>query len=874
MAHGFERVDEVDGIREWRLLANGLTVLSLPTRVAPVATFCVVYQVGSRNEVTGQTGATHLLEHLMFKGTERFNRERGTEIARVLQRLGASFNATTWLDRTNYYATVAREHLETVMEIEADRMRGALVRDEDLASERTVVLNELERGENDPFDLLLKHSFATAYLEHPYHHPTIGWRSDVESVTASVLRSFYDTFYHPDNAVVILTGDVEEGETLAAVERHFGRIPPGELPRPAVHTRESQQRGERRFELRRAGEVGWVSMSWHVPHALHPDLPPLKVTAQVLAEGVTSRLYQRLVESNRCLGVHAFAWELRDPGLFQVFATLAPGVAHREVEDAIREEVNRLAEEGPEPTEAARARIQVETSLAFHRESPAQIASALTEAVAQGDWRRFARELEEISAVTPEDVRRVTAAYLVPGNLTVGWFVPEGGAGAGADPGAVQPRPCFLSGGLAGRTACFDLPGGAQAAVVSNPHAPTVTIAGSLLAGRAFAPDPGRLTPVVVAEMLERGTTGHTRLELARELEDHGLELSVESPSSVPTVVSFTAQGLARELPRLARLLVEVLRNPVFPEDELEKVREHLAGRLRREREETFATAFGVLTRRLYPAGHPRHRPPVELREKVLAGLGRADLEAYHRRAYGPASLRLAVVGDAEPEGTERLLADLLAGWTGGFDQPPDVPAPERTEGGEVRIHIADRPNLDVILGHAGRLRWGDPDQAAAVVANACLGQSTLTSRLGREVRDTAGLTYGIYSRFFGTLHVPGPWAVYLSVSGANLERAVELTRRVVSRYAEEGPSPAELEDERLALAGSYRVGLATNAGVARELVTLMAAGLPLSFPDDYPRRLQAVTREEVLAALARHIHPGRLVVAAAGSFPSGSGPE
>ena len=305
-------------------LDNGLTVIIKPSRAAPVASFWIWYRVGSGKEHVGITGISHWVEHMLYKGTP--NWPKGTA-DKAIAREGGMANGATWYDFTTYYATLPAAHIGLEMEIEADRMRGALVRDEDLASERTVVLNELERGENDPFDLLLKHSFATAYLEHPYHHPTIGWRSDVESVTASVLRSFYDTFYHPDNAVVILTGDVEEGETLAAVERHFGWIPPGELPRPAVHTRESQQRGERRFELRRAGEVGWVSMSWHVPHALHPDLPPLKVTAQVLAEGVTSRLYQRLVESNRCLGVHAFAWELRDPGLFQVFATLAPGVA-------------------------------------------------------------------------------------------------------------------------------------------------------------------------------------------------------------------------------------------------------------------------------------------------------------------------------------------------------------------------------------------------------------------------------------------------------------------------------------------------------------------------------------------------------------------
>jgi len=871
MGHGFERISEAGDIREWRLPSNGLTVLTVPTPVAPVATFCVVYRVGSRNEVTGQTGATHLLEHLMFKGTERFNRDRGTEIARMLQRLGASFNATTWLDRTNYYATVPVEALDRVMEIEADRMRNARIREEDLASERTVVLNELERGENDPFDLLIKHAFATAYLEHPYHHPTIGWRSDVEAVTADVLRSFYDTFYHPDNAVAIVAGAIDESDALSSVERWFGSIPRGARPRPEVHTRESDQRGERRFVLRRAGEVGWVSLSWHVPEGLHPDLPALGVAAQVLSEGVTSRLHQRLVETNLCLGVHAFCWELHDPGLFQVFATLVPGSDHREVEVAIRDEIGRLGAEGPSAEETARARIQVETALAFHRESPAQIASALTEAVAMGDWTRFARELELVAAVTPEDVLRVAATHLVDDNLTVGWFVTDDGAvDATARGGTPAPRPCFLTAPLEERTERLTFPGGAEIAVVSNPHAPTVTIAGSLLAGRAVGDDPARLVAPVTAEMLERGTAAHTRIALARELEDHGLDLSVESPASAPTLVSLTGQGLARELPRLAGLLVEVLRSPTFPEEELEKVREQRLGRLRREREETFARAFGALTRALYPPSNPHHRPALEIREAALRELDRGVLERFHHFAYGPRSLKLAVVGDVVPETVRDLFGDLLDGWDGGIASVPEPPGPLQETPDDIRIPVADRPNLDVLLGHAGALRWGDPDQAAAILANACLGHSTLTSRLGREVRDRAGLTYGIHSRFFGTIHVPGPWVISVSVSAGNLERAVALSRSVVERYVEEGPREDELEDERLALSGSYTVGLATNAGTARELVTLLATGLPLSFPDTYPDRLRNTTRDEVLRAIRRHIHPDRLVTAAAGTLPPG----
>ena len=435
MANQFEKVGSERGVTEWKHRGNGLRALVAPTPVAPVVGFGVVYRVGSRHEVSGHTGATHILEHLMFKGTKRYNSELGTEIARQLHRVGAAFNATTWLDRTNYYEILPVDRLALAVDIESDRMRGALVRDSDLDSERTVVLNELDSGENDPFDLLMKSSFAHAFIEHPYHHPTIGWRGDVERIDGEILRRFYDTYYHPDNATVIVVGDIDEETALEEVERGFGALQPAPGPFPAPTIREGVQRGERRFEVHRAGELGALALTWHIPEGLHADLPALSVLTQILSDGVTSRLHQRLVETNRCLGVHAFAMELHDPGVFQIFATIAPGVDPAEVEEEIRSEVSALSSSPPSDDEVARALAQTRTDLAFHHESPGQIMTGLTEAVAMGDWRRFLRELELVEAVSADDLERVAASYLGDHNLTVGRFVPENGGGSAGGPG-------------------------------------------------------------------------------------------------------------------------------------------------------------------------------------------------------------------------------------------------------------------------------------------------------------------------------------------------------------------------------------------------------------------------------------------------------
>lgn len=420
---------------------------------------------------------------------------------------------------------------------------------------------------------------------------------------------------------------------------------------------------------------------------------------------------------------------------------------------------------------------------------------------------------------------------------------------------------------LSDRVSSHRLPGGARLAVLANPHAPTITIAGTLRAGPALASDGRFSVPGLVAAMLDRGTTDHSRIELARELEDHGLQLVVRASAGAPTVVSFSVHGLSEELPRLAKLLVEVLRRPSFPAAELDKLREQVLGSLVREREETSARAFAALTRRLYPEGHPLHRRPIEVRERELRSLVRDELANFHAALYRPATLVVAAVGDVDAGRVASLFAAELADWSGGEEVATIDGGHSPAGAEETRIQIADRPNIDVFLGHRGRLLRGDSGYPAAVLANSCLGQSTLTSRLGVAVRDRAGLTYGIYSRFFSTLHIAGPWATALGVSAAHLDRAVEMSRQVISAYVEEGPTEEELADERSALAGAYRVGLATNPGVARELVTALTAGEPIERLDRFPQELLAVSRDEVVEAIRVHFHPDELVMTAAGDF-------
>lgn len=421
----FTEITEYEGITEYKLNSNDLKVLLVPRRAAPVVAFMVVYRVGSRNEAVGYTGSTHLLEHMLFKGTPTYNKQAGTQIAAVLQRQGAVFNADTWFDRTRYYEMLPSDQLELAIHLEADRMRNSFIADEDRQSEMTVVRNEMERGENEPSRILDERVWALAFREHPYHHPTIGWRSDVEGVPTARLKEFYDTYYHPNNATAIVVGDFDEQTALDLIAKHFGQIPPSPLPIPPMYTTEPEQEGEIRFVLRRAGQLGIVEIGWHIPAANHADTGALTVLDHVLSAGVTSRLYQALVETQLAVDENASSSQFSDPGLFTISATLRPGVKHEDVERVIYEVVEKLKTEEAAESELQKAKNLILTQMIYLRDSPFGVVNAIGEAESVADWKFYVDLPKIVAQVTAADLKRVVNTYFTEDNRTVGYFIPK-----------------------------------------------------------------------------------------------------------------------------------------------------------------------------------------------------------------------------------------------------------------------------------------------------------------------------------------------------------------------------------------------------------------------------------------------------------------
>jgi len=382
----------------------------------------VTYLVGSRHEATGHTGATHLLEHLMFKGSRHYPPKDGVSFLDRLGEKGALINASTWLDRTNYYEVVPDEYFEQALAMESDRMRYAIITRKDLDEEMPAVRSEYAVGENDPLEALDTQLWATAYQAHPYHHSTIGWLSDIENVPVERLQQFYDTYYWPNNAYVTIVGNVTRDRALTLVRNYFGMHAHSPHTIPTPYTKEPEQTGRRFFEMNRSGTKELVGVAWKVPEALHNDTAALFALAGVLADGKTARLHRALVEKGFATSVQSFYMSAYDPSLMILYVTLAHGTTHEKVEAIIHREVATLVRSGVTQRELARVLADIQTEMAFARDGHYATLSAINEAIAVGDWRYFFDLPNALGKVKRSDVRTVAQRYLRGGGMTIGYY--------------------------------------------------------------------------------------------------------------------------------------------------------------------------------------------------------------------------------------------------------------------------------------------------------------------------------------------------------------------------------------------------------------------------------------------------------------------
>lgn len=861
-------------------LSNGLRLLTKEVRAVPVVSVFIWYKVGSRNEEPGQSGLAHFLEHMLFKGTQKFPKG---EIARRVSRTGGEQNAFTSYDYTAYFETLPSEYLELALEIEADRMRNSILDPAEMEKERTVILSELEGNRNHPQVRLRDLVNAQTWIHHPYRRPVIGWREEVEKLTHDQLKAFYQRYYRPDNATLVIVGDFDPKKLKPAVDRWFGALPKG-VPLPAFSLPQETQQGERRALLRDYGQAALIRAQIEIPAAGHPDHFALTVLNDALTNGKSSRLYRALVDKGLAAEVSSSPQEMIDKGVWVFSAVCQQGVDPQKVEAALRAEMTRMMREPLLEREFQRSVNQTRARLIFAKDSLTDQAMMLGyyQTVA-GNWRLLDRYPENVAAVTPTQLQAAAEKYLSPDRLTLGVFEPLPGSQPGPLPAvpagnalSLLPRrlPAERLGELP-QVPGAKTPGGGAAAefeaknrryvlsnglillVQPNHNNPTLNLSGLVRAGLASEPADLPGLAFVHAQMLDRGTAKRTAAQLADDLEFKAasLEYSVGLEE-----MNLSGAALSEDLDLLLTAAAETLREPNFPVQELEKVRKETLTLCRMLQDNSQSQAWKGFAALAYPPGHPMTRSLLTAEPGVLK-LKRQDLLDYHRRWIRPDALILSIAGDVDPEAVRRRVEALFGDWSARGERPRSEAAPMAPVT-EIRTTVTEIPGKReaiTIMGHQGIFRK-DPEYYQAYVANQVLGGAGLSSQLMRTVRDRDGLTYSIYSQF-RLAHGERPWYVLFQSHPDKVALAVETVCAQIRDLQGGKVREQDVDDAREELVGGLFLSLETNQGIAYLNREVEYHELGKDYLVQYPLAVRAVTREKMIAAACKWFHPDRYLL-------------
>jgi len=892
LPQGIEHIQTLDGIQEYRLSENGLRVLLMPNPGLPVATVMVTYQVGARNEVAGTTGATHILEHMMFKGTDRFNSSDGSDYSSEMERIGARSNATTYFDRTNYYATLPSEYVAHTIELEADRMRNLRIREADLASEMTVVRNEYERGENSPVSTLIKEIYSAAFVAHPYTHPTIGWRSDIESTTPEKLRAFYDDFYWPENAVLTVIGGFGIDATLEAVQQFYGAVPKAPHTIPVVETIEPKQLGPRRLIIERSGQVGVVMTAFKAPAGAHEDWAALSLIEQIVGADKTGRLYRALEDQGKASSTFTYAPQLRDPSLFTLGAYLTAEATHEETEAIILNEIKKLIGGGVTVDELARAKSVIQANTVYGRDGPYAIADQINEAIAMGDWTNYVNLPKAIQNVTAKEIKRVAAKYFIRNHSTTGWFVPQQSSTVAhlshsahgphyfRDPAVFGPshnapetnaHSSASTHASVSQAPLVDFSSHMQRASIAGieiiaidmPIHDVVSFVGSFAAGETLSPVDAPTLAGLTALMLDKGTQRNDRFAIAERLDTLGAGIGFLASAHS---LGFSGQFLREDAGAVMGLLAEQLREPAFDAEVLETLKSRQSAGLLQAIDNPDYRANAQVARLLYPKGHPNYSDEIDVLLEDLKATTISDIAQFHADHYGPKSMRLVFAGDIDFEQLTAAVEFAFEGWSGGVDYPAELPTQLKNIQQSKRIHIADKTSVAVHYAQNTGIQRNDDDYIPFMLGNYILGGS-FNSRLMQAVRKQQGLTYSIRSGHSGDILTPGNWSLSASFSPALLDQGLAATEAVFTEWYEQGINPAEVQKAIDTLSGAYLVGLSTTARVAGQVLSFVQRGFDPEYIDEYPQHLRTVTAEQVNRTIRQHLKPQQHTLVVAGSL-------
>lgn len=875
-------IRSVEGITEYHL-ENGLQVLLFPDESSPKVTVNLTVFVGSRHEGYGEAGMAHLLEHMLYKGTPTF-----PQIPAELRKRGADYNGTTWLDRTNYYETMpaSDENLDFALRLEADRIVNSFIKAEDLASEMTVVRSEFERGENSPQRILMQRIMAAAFEWHNYGRTTIGNRADIERVPVANLRRFYERFYQPDNAMLVVAGKFDPAKALGLVQKYFGALPKPERELDRTYTEEPAQDGERLVTLRRVGDVPIAGVQYHIPSGAHPDFAVADVLTSVMTTEPGGRLYDRLVTRKIAAAQYGVSFGLHDPGVILFLADGAQGIDAPTLLQNLVEAVETTADTAFTAEDVDRAKSELLKQRELQMADAQAVAIELSEWAAQGDWRLFFLHRDRLEAVTPDDVTRVAKTYLIRSNRTAGMFDPTKEPERATVPStpdvadmlkdykgrtAVAQGEAFDSSALAieARLKRSQLASGMKVTLLpKKTRGAQVTLRINLRYGNPEALRGLATATTLLPDMLNRGTEHMTRQQINDELNNYRAQMTV---SGSPGTLSVTVQTARENLIPVLNIVEEVLRHPKFPAEELDVVREEQLARLTQQLTDPSALAFLNISRKLSPfdSEDPRYVPTMEEDLERIKGCTVEQIRNAYNKLVASSVSELTIVGDFDPEAVVASVDKFTEGWNS------DVPFArlarvhvDNKRGKIESINTPDKPNATYIAGMTIPMKDSDPDFAALTIGNFILGGDGLSSRLGNRVRQQDGLSYTIQSGLQpSAVDERTAFMIFAISNPENSSKVHQAIQEEIKILLDEGITQEELDNAKAGYLQEQQVQRTDDGSLSQILEVYSFIGRDMKFVADYEEKIQKLTVEDVNNALKKHIDAKRLFVIMAGDF-------
>ncbi|MFN7414934.1 MAG: M16 family metallopeptidase [Dolichospermum sp.] len=868
------------------VLDNGLTVITKEVHNAPVVTVQVWYKFGSGQEASGVNGIAHQLEHIMFKGTSN----RPIQFGRLFRALGSDSNAFTSYDQTAYYNTAERDKLTALLTLEADRMNNSLIDPQQLASEKRVVISELQGYENSPEYRLNRAVMVSVFPDHPYRLPIGGTKADVEKFTVEQVREYYQKFYSPDNAVLVIAGDFDTAPTLKTVQTVFGKIPkrqysphhlitplPAATPTPAI-------------KLQEPGGNPLLQLIYPLPQINQPDIPALEVMDYILTAGKNAYLYQELVESGLANNVSGNVASLRGGGWYEILVTGSGNQDLNKIDAAVIKALGKLAKVAVTEEQIERAKTQLTASVILNNRDITNQAMQLgNDQITTDNYQYTEDHLVNIRKVQVADVMNVINKYLQPAARKVGFFEPTQQAETTRVSTSLNNQSSSYSTQTEENFAVdvavvpaevkkylppldilpktqerqipqqLQLANGLRVLLLPDKTTPTVTLSGYIKAGTEFEADnQGGLASLVAANLMN-GTKTKDMRTITQGLDAKGANLDFEASREG---VRIKGSSLAVDLPVLLGTLTDVIRDSTFPEKEFALSRQQALTSLDSDLDDPDKVANRIFVQSIYPKKHPLHTFPTA---KSIEQIQRQDVMAFKAQHYRPYTTVLAIVGDFDVTKVRSLIQAKLGNWQVNGKPPtvkyPNVGMPKNVI--NVNPVVPGKPQAITYMGYTGINRQ-DKRFYAAMILNQILGGDTLSSRLGAEVRDRQGLTYGIYSNFITGKNV-GTFLIEMQTSPEDARKAISSTRNLLKQVHQQGVTAQEVETAKRNLISNYNISLANPEQLSQRMVMNEVYGLNQIELRSFISKIEQVNLNQVNQTARELLHPDKIVVVTAG---------